>query len=124
MNDAVDPRLAAIERIVRETALKLWARDQTVTEIVEKLTVVGAMPADITPRDGVAAVRQSRRKAMLMELERLEQEGRGSAAVMLVARKFASDPLDPIEVESLARKLRRWRREKNGQCPVSVPETI
>ena len=119
-----DPRLAAIERAVRETALKLWARNQTVTEIVEKLTVVGAMPADITLRESVAAVRQSRRKAMLAELERIEQEGRGSAAAMLVARKFASDPLDPIEVESLATKLRRWRREKNGQCPVSVPETI
>jgi hypothetical protein len=118
-----DPRLAAIESAVRETALKLWARDQTVAEIVEKLTVVGAMPVD-TPRDGAAAVRESRRKAMLAELERIEQEGRGSAAAMLVARKFASDPLDPIEVESLATKLRRWRREKNGQCPVSVPETI
>jgi hypothetical protein len=119
-----DPRLAAIERVVRETTLKLWARDQTVAEIVAKLTVVGEMLVDITPRDGAAAVRQSRRKAMLAELERIEQEGRGSAAAMLVARKFASDPLDPTEVESLATKLRRWRREKNGQCPVSVPETI
>src|ERR1039457_5340419 len=82
MIDAVDPRLAAIERVVRETALKLWARDQTVAEIVAKLTVVGAMPVDITPRDGAAAVRQSRRKAMLAELERIEQEGRGSAAAM------------------------------------------
>jgi hypothetical protein len=38
---------------------------------------------------------------------------------MLVARKFAGNPRDPIEVESLARQLRRWRR-KNGQCPFVV----
>jgi hypothetical protein len=44
--------MAAIERAVRETALKLWARDQTVTEIVAKLTVVVDMPA-MTPREGI-----------------------------------------------------------------------
>jgi hypothetical protein len=117
-----DPRLAAIERAVRETALKLWARNQTVTEIVEKLTVVGAMPADITLRESVAAVRQSRRKEMLAELERLEQEGRKRDAVMVVAGDFAADASDTVEVDSLARKLRRWRREKNGQCPFAIPK--
>jgi hypothetical protein len=109
MTDAVDPRLAAIERAVRETALKLWARDQTVSEIVAKLTVVGAMPA-ITPREGVAAVRQARRNEMVAKLIRLEQEGRGGrGAVMRIARAFAIDKFDDGEVNNLARNLHRWR---------------
>jgi hypothetical protein len=121
-----EPRQPAIERAVRTATLALLARDQTVAEVVAALTeaVADEVPADITPRESVAAVRKLRRDTMVSELIRLEQEGRGRLAAMLVARKFASDPLDPIEVESLATKLRRWRREKNGQCPVSVPETI
>lgn len=103
-----DPRLAAIKRAVMETALKLWARDQTVTEIVAKLTVVGEMPA-ITPREGVAAVRRSRREKMVAELIRHEQEGPRRGAVMKVARNFASDRHDDDEVKNLARNLRRWR---------------
>jgi hypothetical protein len=103
-----DPRLAAIKRAVMETALKLWARDQTVTEIVAKLTVVSEMPA-ITPREGVAAVRRSRREKMVGELIRREQEGPRRGAVMKVARNFASDRHDDDEVQTLARNLRRWR---------------
>jgi hypothetical protein len=103
-----DPRLAAIKRAVMETALKLWARDQTVTEIVAKLTVVSEMPA-ITPREGVAAVRRSRREKMVGELIRREQEGPRRGAVMKVARNFASDRHDDDEVKNLARNLRRWR---------------
>jgi hypothetical protein len=122
-----DRRHAAVERAVRAAALALLARDQTVAEIVAALAdAVGAdVPADnITPRESVAAVRQSRREQMVVELERLEQEGRGRPAAMLVARKFAAEARDPVEVASLARKLRRWRREKNGHCPVAAPETI
>ena len=104
-----DPRLAAIKRAVMETALKLWARDQTVTEIVAKLTVVSEMPA-ITPREGVAAVRRSRREKMVGELIRREQEGPKRGAVLKVARNFASDRHDDDEVQNLARNLRRWRK--------------
>jgi hypothetical protein len=111
-----DPRLAAIERAVRETALKLWAREQTVTEIVAKLTVVSEMPTEVTPREGIAALRRSRRDEMVADLVRHEREGRKRDAVMLVARDFAVDPLDDVEVDSLARKLRRWR--------VRIPDTV
>jgi hypothetical protein len=118
MSNAVDPRQASVERAVKAAALALLARDQTVAEVVAALTnaVVGDVPADITPRESVAAVRQSRREKMVAELIRLEQEGRGRPAAMLVARKFASDPRDPVEVESLARKLRRWRAR--------IPDTV
>jgi hypothetical protein len=61
------------------------------------------------------------REQMVAELVRLEQEGRGRAAPMLIARKFAS-VLDPVEVESLARKLRRWRQNEIRTCPVE-PQT-
>jgi hypothetical protein len=127
MSEAVsmsDPRRASVERAVKAAAMALLARDQTVAEVVAALTnaVAGVVPADLTPRASVAAVRQSRREKMVSELIRLKREGRGRPAAMLVARKFAGDQLDPIEVESLARKLRRWRREKSGQCPVAVSE--
>jgi hypothetical protein len=107
-----DPRLIAIERAIRGAALALLGRDQTVAEVVAALTnaVAGNAPADVTPRESVAAVRQSRREQMVAEVLRLEVQRRGRNAAMLVARKFASDPLDMVEVESLARKLRRWRR--------------
>jgi len=114
-----DPRQAAVERAVKSAALALLARDQTIAEVVAALTdaVAAISPADATPREGVAAVRQSRTRAMLAELDCLIQRGRGRAAPMLVARKFAADPHDTVEVASLARKLRRWRSKINGQCP-------
>jgi hypothetical protein len=114
-----DPRQATVERAVKAAALALLARDQTPAEVVASLTdaVAAISPADTTPREGVAAVRQSRRGAMLAELERLERQGRGRAAAMVVAGKFAADPHDDVEVASLARKLRRWRHKKNGHCP-------
>jgi hypothetical protein len=125
MSEAGISRQAAVERAVKAAALALLSRDRTVAEVVAALAdaVSADVPADTTPRESVAAVRQSRRERMVTELIRLEQKGRGRPAAMLVARKFASDPHDPIEVESLARKLRRWRREKNGHCPVAVPQT-
>jgi hypothetical protein len=113
-----DQRRASVERAVKAAALALLARDQTVAEVVAALAraVATDAPADVTPREDAAAARQSRREKMGAELDRLEQSGRGRSAAMLVARKFAGDPLDPVEVESLARKLRRWR----GRIPDSV----
>src|SRR3954447_26146395 len=115
-----DARQAAVERAVKAAAMALLARDQTVAECVAGLTeaVTALAPASVTPREGVAAVLQSRSNAMLAELELLIQRGRGRAAPMLLARKFAADPHDTIEVASLARKLRRWRSKKSGQCPL------
>src|SRR5437016_3569386 len=109
-----DPRQAVVERAVRAAALALMARDQTIAEVVAALTdaVASVSPADITPREGIAAVRRSRRERMLEELARHERQGRGRDAVKLVARDFAADKHDTVEVASIARKLRRWREEK------------
>lgn len=116
-----DPRQVAVERAVREAALALLARDQTVVEVVAALTkaVADDASAEMTPRESIAAARQSRQGKMVAELVRLEQEGRGRSAAMLVARRFANDPRDMVEVESLARKLRRWRSKNSGQRPVA-----
>jgi hypothetical protein len=104
-----DPRQAAVKRAVEAAAMALLARDQTVAEVVAALAnaVDTIVPADVTPREGLAALRQSRRERMLDELERYERQGRGRAAVMLVARHFAADKHDPVEVASLRRKLNR-----------------
>lgn len=117
-------RHAAIERAVKAAALALLSHDQTIAEVVATLAnaVAGEVPADVTAKESVAAVRQSRRDKMVAELIRLEQEGRGRPAATIVARRFATDPRDPTEVESLATKLRRWRRKKNGHCPVAASQ--
>jgi hypothetical protein len=51
---------------------------------------------------------------MLAEVARHEREGRGWNAVTLTARKFAADPDDDTEVQSLARRLRRWLRKSDN----------
>lgn len=90
----------------------MLARDRTIAEIVAALTkVAGDGTADLTPREMAETTRKSRREKMLAALVRLEQEGRGRSAAMSVARDFANDRRDAVEVESLARKLRRWRRK-------------
>jgi hypothetical protein len=59
---------------------------------------------------------------MLDALARYQSRGRGRSAVMLVAREFAADKHDTVEVENLRRNLDRWRREKSGQCPKANSE--
>jgi hypothetical protein len=111
-----DPRLAAIERAVMETALKLWARDDTVAEVVAKLTVVTEMPAIATPREAGIAARAARRNEMLAAVTKYEQAGRRDA-VTRAARDFAVDKFDETEIESNAKSIRRWRAKVSGQCP-------
>lgn len=76
---------------------------------------------DSTPREATAAARLARREQMMDELRRRQQGGMRRGLAKSVARMFARDPLDPIEVESLRRQLHRWWREdkKTGHCPVA-----
>ena len=53
--NADDAQQAAIERAIREAALQLLERKQTVAEIFAKLANAIAMPADRTPRESAAA---------------------------------------------------------------------
>jgi hypothetical protein len=113
------PRLARIERILRDQALKLLERENTIAEVAAALAaaVAGEAPADLTPRERKAKARRVLREKILAELGPLEAKGQGRAAPMLLAKKFARDPRDPVEVESLARNIRNWRREKFGNIP-------
>jgi hypothetical protein len=120
-----DPRHAVVERAVKAAALALLSRDRTVAEVVAALAeAVADAPGDVTPRESAAVARQSRRAKMITELIRLEQQGHGRSAAMLVARKFAGDPRDPIEVESLARQLRRWRARKTDSVRLPSPKSV
>jgi hypothetical protein len=121
MSKPVDPRSPAIFLAVQRAALVLLKRETASAEAIAVLAaaMAGDTPADVTPRENIKAVRRSRREKMLDELARHERRDRISA-VNLVARAFAADKHDPVEVASLERKLRRWRDkrdEKNGHCP-------
>jgi hypothetical protein len=110
MDDA-DAQRAAI----RHTISALAAGLITQVEAFAAITSAVAAPADQTPRESAAAARQSRRERMLADYYRL-QPTLGRATATRVARKHANDPLDPVEVESLARLLRGWLK-KNGCFP-------
>jgi hypothetical protein len=98
-------RRADIERVVRLISGRMLERGLTVTQVVATLAAAGEEPRE------AAAAHRDRRDEMMKELDRFEQEGRGRAAASLVARKFVNR-FDPTAVESLARKLRRWRSKK------------
>jgi hypothetical protein len=111
---------STVKASLQSSALALVARQATVTKAVA--SAAAAMSVDgargVTPREKKQIDALARRERMLAEMSRLEEEGRSREAPMLVARAFAVDRRDPIEVESLARSLRRWRKEKIGHCPV------
>jgi hypothetical protein len=91
------------------------------TEVARKPApgVVADAAGGLTQREAASAARHARMEEMLGHIARLEATGKGRSACSLVARVYARDPFDPVEVESLARSLRRWRSEKNGHCPVA-----
>jgi hypothetical protein len=101
--DANDPRQAAIKHAIRALA----------SGRLSEIEAFGAI---------TSAIATPSRDKILAELARLEQEGRGPAAAMLVARKYAPDPTNLITVDSLASKLRRWRRNSD-KCPRTDPES-
>ena len=107
-----DPCEAAVQRAVRAASTALLARDQTIVEVVARLSeaLASIAPSDTTPREAVAALKQSRKQQMLDALARYQAQGRGSSSVMLVARDFAADKHDDVELENLRRNLDRWRK--------------
>jgi hypothetical protein len=114
-----EQRQAAVEHALRAASLKLLARE---ISIHEALAAVGAAmngeDARATPRELAAAGREAYRREVLAQME-----GRGRDAAWIVARMHARDPRDPIELESLTNKFRRWRRaEKRARArlPPSV----
>ena len=110
---------AAIELAAKNPTAKLPTREEAIAYAVRALAGAALPPDDRTPRERRREARQAQLEQMLNELERLEREGRGRNAVALIARKYASDPRDPVELASLERKLRYWRTRRNfGKSPV------
>lgn len=108
----VDARKAAIERAIRQYANRMLDAGATASDVEDALATAARQVEDADTHD--------RRDAMLAELGRMEQAGRCREAPMLVARKFARDPGNQRQVDSLARKIRRWR-QKISDMSVSQP---
>lgn len=110
-------RRAAVADAVLNAAEALLAHRVSVDDAVASVTmaIAGADTCrESSPRERIAAARGLRRREMLEEISRIERSGKGRAAAMIVARTFAIDAHDPVEIESLARQLRRWRQKKRA----------
>ena len=110
---------SAIERAVKVNALRQLAREIGIAEAVGVLATMDDRP----PRERAATARQSRRAAMLAEYERLTKLGHGRNAVTMVAHKFAAKD-DAVELQNLARNLRRWRRRNSDSVRLARAESI
>ena len=115
---ATNDRLqAAVERAVRASASALLARQISVSEALASVAaVMGGDGTTATPRELVAVGRQEHRSQVIAQMMRLENEGRRRDAALIVARRYAADVRDPIEVETLKNKFRRWRRAEKRAC--------
>jgi hypothetical protein len=108
-----DSRAAAIEAAVRDAAAALLKRSQSPAQVLALLSAAidGAPAEALTPRERAAALRQTRRERMLEDLRH------GNGNVMKIARRYAADCRDPVETASLARQLRRWRKNTDNVRP-------
>src|SRR5258706_654595 len=109
-----DPSRYSVERAVKSAALALLSREIGIGEALAAVAAaMGGGTKDetttATPRELAAASRQAHRAQVVAQIVRLEKE-RGRAAASIVARTHAADVHDPIEVETLTNKFRRWRR--------------
>lgn len=118
-----DPRQAAVERAVKAAATALLARDIGISEALAAVATAMGDTKDetATPREIAATGRQAHRAQVVAQIMRLENEGRGRAAASIVARMYAADVRDPIEVETLTNKFRRWRRTERRACARLLP---
>ncbi len=115
---ASDPRQAAVELAVKTATLALLSREIGISEALAAVaTAMGGTNVEMaTPRELAAAGRQAHRERVVADILRLEKEGRGRAAASIVARVYAADLHDPVEVETLTNKFRRWRRAERRAC--------
>ena len=101
-SDEASARLAAVRRAVQALAVSAMRGDLAAIErsVMAVSAALANSTKDGTPtaREIVTAAKKSRRKAMLAELESLVKLGHGRDAPMMVARKFADDPHDDIEL--------------------------
>jgi hypothetical protein len=129
MTDAValirrnDPRQTSVQRAVKVAALARLAREIGIAEALAVVATAMRTTKDeaATPRELAAAGRHAYRAGVVEEIGQLENEGRGRAAASIVARRHAADVHDPIEVETLTNKFRRWRRAEEKRAVARLP---
>jgi len=107
-----DPRRTAVERAVRTAAAALVSREIDISAALAVFAAAmrgnGAEAVTATPREIAAAERLAHRARVVDEMVLLESQGRGRSAADIVARRYAADVKDPIEMETLKNKFRRW----------------
>jgi hypothetical protein len=106
-----DPRRTAVERAVRLAAAALVSREIDISAALAVFAAAmrsGAEAVTATPREIAAAERLAHRARVVDEMVLLESQGRGTSAADIVARRYAADVNDPIEMETLKNKFRRW----------------
>lgn len=117
MTDAVDPRRADVKHAVKIRALAELTRQ---IGLNEALKVIGAA-MDRTPREIAASARQAYREMIIAEIVELENQGRHRDAVSVVMTRHVQDVNDPIEVDILKDKFRRWRRAEEKRVNARLP---
>jgi hypothetical protein len=123
---AASRRLTDVQYALKAETLARLAREIGIGEALALIKAAKEVAEDETPtpRESAAAAHRSKRDEMVTELIRQEKEGRRRGAVMRIARDFASDPRDPIEVDTNARNLRRWREKIPDSVRLSSQNSI
>jgi hypothetical protein len=121
---AASRRLTDVQYALKAKALAQLAREIGIAEALAVISAAKAENETATPRESAAAACRSKRDEMVAELIHQEREGHRRGAVRRVARDFALDRRDPIEVESNARNLRRWRKKIPDSVRLSSPKSI
>jgi hypothetical protein len=115
---------AAIRSTV-EAVLKHDAPMQVAVAAAAARILAGA--PDIGPADHAERPLERLRRenaTAMAQIEALAAAGRGRAACAIVARRMATNPADPLEVEMLAQRFRRLRRDQQKSERCSVAFTI
>jgi hypothetical protein len=115
--NAPDPRHAAVKHAVKVKALAQLTLEIGVSEALK--VIAAAM--DRTPRELAAAVRRAHREGIVAEIVELENQGRRRDAVSVVMTRHVQDVNDPIEVDILKDKFRRWRRAEEKRVNARLP---
>jgi hypothetical protein len=120
-----DPHLAAVEHAVKVKALAQLAREIGIGEALAVIAKAmdGTKDETATPRELAAAGRQAHRAQVVADMAGLEKDGRGRDAALILARRHAADVRDPVEVETLTNKFRRWRRAEEKRASARLPAT-
>jgi hypothetical protein len=119
-----DNRLAAVVGAAVRDAIAATTRDVPLGSAVATVTAAvvaaiggdgDAMNASVARSPERPAERRRRENAAAMvEMDELERQGRRRDAAMIVARRTAINPHDPNEIEMLAQRLRRLRRNETN----------